>query len=212
MPIRLVIADDHPIILQGLRDLFAQHCDIETTACCATGEEAIAAVERHQPDVLLIDLKMEGLSGLDVVRRLHDAGTTCHTVILTAAARDEEVAAALELGVAGLILKDALPDTVVECVRQVSQGRPWIDRETLGRALAVARQDTMAGDTPQSTLTPRELTLIKLVAEGLRNKEIAERLSITEGTVKVHLHNIYDKLGVDGRLELLLAAQHKRLI
>lgn len=210
MPIKLVIADDHPIILQGLRDLMAQHADIDIAAYCATGPDAIAAVERHRPDVLLIDLKMEGLSGLDVIRRLRDAGATCRAVILTAAALDTDVAEALELGVAGLILKDASPDTMVECVRHVAQGRSWIDQATLGRALALTRRAGAAG-TPQFTLTPRELELIKLVAEGLRNKEIAERLSITEGTVKIHLHNIYDKLGVGGRMELLLAAQRRGL-
>jgi DNA-binding NarL/FixJ family response regulator len=211
MTIRLVIADDHPIVLQGLQRLFAQHDDIQTVASCATGAEALEAVRDTQPDVLLLDLKMTGVSGLEVLRELRDNGATCRTVILTAAASDEDIANALELGVAGLILKDSTPDAVVDGVRQVSQGRSWFDRDTLARALA-ARRNHQAGQPPQSTLTPRELELIKLVAEGLRNREIAKRLSITEGTVKIHLHNIYDKLGVDGRLELLLAAQHKRLV
>lgn len=211
MAIRLVIADDHPIILGGLRDLFAHHADIETVACCASGAEAIAAVTRLRPDVLLIDLKMDGLSGLDVIQRLRETGIECRAVLLTAAARDEEVAEALDLGLAGLVLKDSPPEVVVESVRHVAQGRSWIDQATLGRALAVGRSDQPTGNSPQSMLTPRELALIKLVAEGLRNKEIAERLSITEGTVKIHLHNIYNKLGVDGRLELLLVAQRRRL-
>jgi len=211
MALRLVIADDHPIVLQGLQDLFAQHADIVTVAACTSGAEALDAVLHHRPDVLLLDLKMEGLSGLDVLRQLNASGARCPTVILTAAATDEDVANALRLGVAGLILKDSRPEAVVDGVRQVALGRSWIDRDMLSRALAVDSESTAAG-VPERTLTTREVEVIKLVAEGLRNKEIAGRLGIAEGTVKIHLHNIYDKLGVDGRLELVLAAQYKRLV
>jgi DNA-binding NarL/FixJ family response regulator len=212
MAIRLVIADDHPIVLRGLQELFAQHDDIAIVASCVSGGEAIEAVERDRPDVLLLDLKMSGVSGLDVLRRLRDLGLPCRPVVLTAAASDDEVAEALDLGAAGLVFKDSSPASVVESVRQVAKGQSWIDRETLTRALASGRRTRGTRATPETTLTPRELELIKLVAEGLRNKEIGSRLAITEGTVKIHLHNIYDKLGVDGRLELVLAAQHKQLI
>ena len=212
MAIRLVIADDHPILLEGLQRIFAVHDDVETVACCAGGAAAIEAIEQHQPDVLLLDLKMSGVSGLDVLRHLRDRKVACRTVVLTAAASDEEIAEALDLGAAGLVFKDSSPAAVVESVRQVMQGRTWIDRDTLVRALATGRRTRPGEATPEATLTPRELGLIRLVAEGLRNKEIAGRLGITEGTVKIHLHNIYDKLGVDGRLELVLAAQHKHLV
>jgi DNA-binding NarL/FixJ family response regulator len=132
-------------------------------------------------------------------------------VILTASATDEEIATAFELGVSGLVLKDSPPDTVVEAIRSVALGRSWFDREVLGRAL-MSRRRERERPAPQSTLTAREIELIRLVGDGLRNRDIAARLSISEGTVKIHLHNIYDKLGVDGRLELVLAAQHKGLI
>ena len=209
MAITLVIADDHPIVLQALWDLFTEQADITPVASCSSGAEAVEAVLRLRPDVLLLDLKMEGLSGLDVIRQLNERGASCRTVVLTAAASDEDVANALALGVSGLILKEATPEAVVESVRQVSQGRSWIDRDTLGRALAVGHWTYAGAATAQAALTPRETELIKLVVEGLRNKEIAARLGITEGTVKIHLHNIYEKLGVDGRLELMLAAQHR---
>jgi DNA-binding NarL/FixJ family response regulator len=212
MPIRLVIVDDHPVVLQGLQGVFALHDDIETVALCTGGAAAIDAVERHRPDVLLLDLRMSGVSGLDVLRHLRNRGVECRTVVLAAAASDEDIAEALDLGAAGLVFKDSAPASLVEGVRQVAQGRTWIERDTLVRALATGRRLAAGEGTPEASLTPRELELIRLAAEGLRNKEIASRLGITEGTVKIHLHNIYDKLGVDGRLELVLVAQHKGLV
>src|SRR6187551_3112797 len=109
MAIRLIIADDHPIVLEGLQGIFAVHDDVETVACCTGGAAAIEAVEQHQPDVLLLDLKMSGVSGLDVLRHLHGRNVECRTVVLTAAASDEEIAEALDLGAAGLVFKDSSP-------------------------------------------------------------------------------------------------------
>ena len=211
MATRLVLADDHPIVLQGLKQLFDAHADFEVVATCASGEDAIAAVGRLSPDVVVLDLRMGATSGLDVVRALAERGTVCRSVILTAAMRDDEVAEAVRLGVSGLVLKESPPDTLVQCVREVAGGHQWIRNESFTSALADAVRAHVS-PTPQSTLTPRELEIVRLVAEGLRNREIGERLSITEGTVKVHLHKAYDKLGVDSRIELVLAAQHKHLL
>ncbi len=211
MAIRLVLADDHPIVLQGLKQLFEQQPGFEVVAACASGDEAVRAVTRHEPDVAVLDLRMGSVSGLGVARALASQDVRCRIVILTAVMRDDEVSEAVQLGVAGLVLKESSPDVLVECVRQVAAGHQWIRHESFVSALAGAVR-AQASPSPQSTLTPRELEIVRLVAEGLRNKEIAERLSITEGTVKVHLHKAYDKLGVDSRIELVLAAQHKRLV
>ena len=210
MAIRLVLADDHPIVLQGLKQLF-EHAGFEVAAACASGDEAALAVKRHDPDVVVLDLRMGAVSGLDVARRLVAEHPRSRIVILTAVLRDDEVSEAVTLGVAGLVLKESSPDVLVECVRQVAAGHQWIRHESFVSALAGAVR-AQASPGPQTTLTPRELEIVRLVAEGLRNKEIAERLSITEGTVKVHLHKAYDKLGVDSRIELVLAAQYKRLV
>ena len=212
MATKLVIVDDHPIMLQGLQAMFALHKDIATIACCSSGSKAIDAIVRLGPDVLLLDLKMNGVTGLDVLRRLRDTHASCRTIVLTAAATDEEIAEALELGAAGFILKDAPTTSVVEGVRRVAQYRFWLDRETLARAQAAQRRMRQAAAAAETTLTPRELELIRLVADGLRNKEIAGQLGIAEGTVKIHLHHIYGKLGINGRLEMVLAAQRKGLI
>jgi DNA-binding NarL/FixJ family response regulator len=212
MPISLVLVDDHPIILQGLQRLFERESDFRVVRSCAGGEEALAAVRVNPPDVLVLDLKMQDLHGLDVLRTLRAEHRECRTVILTAAMRDDEVSAALELGVAGIVLKESPPAALVECVRAVHEGKRSIDRDMLERASGGARKRTPIGVTGTTTLTPRELEIVRLVAQGLRNKELANRLSITEGTVKIHLHNIYDKLGVDGRLELVLCAQQRGLV
>ncbi len=212
--IRVVLVDDHPIVLQGLQHLFARHADFEVVACCPDAETALAAVRAEQPDVLVLDLRMPGMSGLDLLRTLASEGTTPRrTVLLTAAITEEQVVEAVKLGAAGLVLKESAPETLLECVRRVYQGEQWIDHETVSSAVrTVLDRQTASKEPAPHTLTPREIEIVKMVAQGLRNRAIAERLSISEGTVKVHLHNIYEKFGVDGRLELLLAAQHKGLI
>lgn len=212
MAIRVVLVDDHPIVLQGLQHLFARHADFEVAACCPDAETALAAVRADRPDVLVLDLRMPGLSGLDLLRTLASEGTPCRTVLLTAAITEEQVVEAVNLGAAGLVLKESAPETLLECVRRVHQGEQWIDRETVSSAVRTVLDRRTAKEPAPHTLTPREIEIVKMVAQGLRNRAIAERLSISEGTVKVHLHNIYEKFGVDGRLELLLAAQHKGLI
>jgi len=211
MPIRLILADDHPIILHGLQRLFEREGDFEVLRCCGGGAEALDAVRLLEPDVLVLDLKMPDRHGLDVVRTLKAEGRSCRTVILTAAMREDEVATAVDLGVAGIVLKESPPAALVECVRDVHMGQRRIDRATVARASAGAPRAHTLGEGA-SALTPRETEIVRLVAQGLRNKELAQRLAITEGTVKIHLHNIYDKLGVDGRLELVLSAQQKGLV
>jgi DNA-binding NarL/FixJ family response regulator len=209
MSIRVVLADDHPIVLHGLQQLFERHQDFEVVSCCSDGNHAVEAVRTERPDVLVLDLRMPGTSGLDVLKTLAAENSRCRTVLLTAAVRDEEAVHAVRLGAKGIVLKDSQPDTLLDCVRRVHRGEQWIDRDTMDRALGSAMRQPPA---VPAALTPRELEIVRMVSQGLRNRAIAEKLSISEGTVKVHLHNIYEKFGVDGRLELLLLAQEKGLI
>jgi DNA-binding NarL/FixJ family response regulator len=212
MAITLVLVDDHPIILQGLQRLFERDGEFEVIRSCAGGDEALDAVRTTPPDVLVLDLKMQDRHGLDVLRALRSEHRECPTVILTAAMRDDEIAQALELGVSGIVMKESPPSALVDCVRAVHHGKRSIDRDILDRAAHGIRKRPSPGVTGPTALTPRELEIVRLVAQGLRNKELAARLSITEGTVKIHLHNVYDKLGVDGRLELVLCAQQRGLV
>ena len=212
MPIRIAIADDHALVLHGLKRLFDGEQEFEVVECCGTGAEAIAAARRGNVDVLLLDIKMPGLSGIDVLRTLSAERLKCSTVLLTAALSDSDAVEGLKLGVRGIVLKESSPDTLLECIRRVSRGEQWVDSETMTRALdAISRRESMMSD-PSRTLTARELEIVRMIAQGLRNKAIAERLSISEGTVKIHLHNVYEKLGLDGRLELMLHAQKQGLV
>jgi two-component system, NarL family, nitrate/nitrite response regulator NarL len=211
MAIRIVLVDDHQIVLHGLRQLFERQEDIVVVDSCRDAASALAALDEHEPDVLVLDLRMPGQSGIDVLRAIAGKHERCRRVLLTAAIRDDEVMEAVKLGVMGLVLKESSPDVLLECVRAVYQGKQWIERDTVTRALnsVIARE---GADKATDALTPREVEIVRMVAQGLRNKAIAERLSISEGTVKVHLHNIYEKMRVDGRLELVLSAQQKGLI
>ena len=212
MPIRLVLADDHPIVLHGLQQLFARQSGFAVVAACADGASAIDAVRAHRPDILVLDLRMTGQNGLDVLRALAKDAVPCRTILLTAAVRDDEVVEAMQLGAMGVVLKDASPDTLVDCIRRVHLGEPWIESDTVTRAFKTVLERQSALSQAQAVLTPREIEIVKMVAKGLRNRVIAKRLGISEGTVKVHLHHIYDKFRVDGRLELVLRAQAMGLI
>src|SRR5207248_7310745 len=160
----------------------------------------------------VMDLRMPGLSGLDVLRALTANQSRTRTVLLTAIVRDSEVMEAIKSGVRGIVLKESSPDVLIDCVRRVHRGEQWIERETVTRALQRVLDRESAEREAEETLTPREIEIVRMVARGLRNRAIAERLAISEGTVKVHLHNVYEKLKVDGRLELVLCAQEKGIV
>ena len=155
---------------------------------------------------------MPGRTGLDVLKTLAAEKRRCRTILLTAAISDDDVVEAVRLGARGVVLKESSPETLLECVRRVYRGEQWIDRETMTRAFGHAMQREAAMREASRILTPREIEIVRMIAQGLRNRVIAERLSISEGTVKIHLHNVYEKLGIDGRLELMLYAQEKGLV
>lgn len=212
MPIRLVLADDHPIVLDGLENLFRLEPDFRVVARCVNGEECLAAVRRFEPDVLILDIRMPRLDGLAVLRELRREKHATRVVLLAAALEEEEVLEALRLGVRGMLLKELAPQMVVQCVRKVYAGGQWLEKQAFGRALDTLLRREAGGREAASVLTPREIEMVSMVARGLRNKEMSQRLSISEGTVKIHLHNIYRKLKVENRVELILYAQSKRLV
>ena len=217
MSIRIVLADDHPIVLQGLQHLFARHTDFEVVACCANATSALEAIRTHHPDVVLIDLRMPGTGGrenggLDLLSALDGEEPACRRVVLTAAIAPDEVVEVLRLGASGLILKDSPPDRLLECVRRVHAGEQWLDPDTASRALRdLVERDSRRGEMSHD-LTAREIEIVRMAAQGLRNRAIGENLGISEGTVKVHLYNIFQKLDVEGRVELVLWAQQRGLI
>jgi len=212
MAIRLVLADDHPVVLHGLQRLFDRQAEFQVVATCATGNEAVEAVQQLRPDVLVLDLRLPDRSGIDVLRGLCDEKATCRTVLLPAAIENRQAVEVVRLGVKGIVLKESSPDVLLECVRRVHRGEEWIEQEVLAGAFGhVARGDAAIREANRN-LTPRETEIVRVVVQGLRNRAVAERLSISEGTVKIHLHHIYEKLGIDGRLELVLWAQEHGVI
>jgi two-component system, NarL family, nitrate/nitrite response regulator NarL len=212
MPIRLVLGDDHPIVLDGLENLFRLEPDFRVVARCVNGDECLVAVRRHNPDVLVLDLRMPRKDGLTVLRELHKEKHPVKVVLLAAALEEEEVLEALRLGVRGMVLKELAPQMVVQCVRKVHAGEQWLEKQAFGRALETLLRREAGEREAGSVLTPRELEMVGMVARGLRNKEMSERMNISEGTVKIHLHHIYRKLKVENRVDLILYAQSKRLV
>jgi len=203
MPIRIVIADDHPFILDGLEQLFRGEADCEVVARCINGVEALAAVERHQPDILVLDVRMPELDGIGLLRKMHERQFATRVVLLTASLDDVRLVEAFRLGASGLVLKESAPRLLVQSVRQVAAGGQSWNGKTIAGALRLVLQREQAVAAVSSTLTAREIEVTRMIAAGLRNKEIAARLDITEGTVKFHLHSIYDKLQIDGRYALM---------
>jgi two-component system nitrate/nitrite response regulator NarL len=207
MATTLVLADDHPIILEGLEQLFRRHKDFQVLATCNTGDDAIQAVREHRPDVIVLDVKMPGGDGLSVLKRIRDEKLPTRVILLTASMQEDEVLQAMESGVWGLVLKESAAVSLVDSVRKVMRGERALDQGLIVRALdrAVERQSGLRQTA--ELLSRRETEIVKMVAAGMRNKEIANKLFIGEGTVKTHLHAIYKKLGVHGRVELTLYAR-----
>jgi DNA-binding NarL/FixJ family response regulator len=199
--IRLVIADDHPIVLDGLEQVLRLEPDLAIVERCTSGRATVAAVLRHRPDVLLLDLAMPEMNGLDVMRELRDRRSATRVVLLTAQIDQTSLNRALDMGAAAVVLKEMESRTLVECVRTVHEGREWSDP----RPVATPAMPPAMGALQEQVerLTSREREIVRMAAGGMRNRDIGERLFITEGTVKLHLHNIYRKLGVNGRPELI---------
>lgn len=202
MAISFVLADDHPLVLEALDALLRKEEDFKVVALCRTGEEALSAVRKHKPDILVLDIRMPGKSGIEVLQEMKKEQISTRTVVLTAEIKDDQVTEAVRLGARGLVLKNLASKLVVQCVRDVLAGKLWLERHSATRTLEnVVHSDTRRREAAR-LLTDRELEIVGHVAAGLHNAEIAKMLYISEGTVKAHLHGIYQKLNVDSRVKL----------
>ncbi len=219
--VRIVIADDHPIVRDGLKKLLLLEDDFDVVGEAGDGREVLEKVRELDPDVLLLDLRMPNLDGLGALQALQQVNQRTRVIILTASEDKNEFVQAMKLGCSGIVLKQTAPDLIVKSIRKVHSGEIWLDSHTTA---AVMRQFSTAlegGGHPsasgtgkgreRSPLSAREREIVALVAQGYKNKEMAEKMFISEQTVKNHLHNIFDKLGVSDRLELALYAIHKGL-
>jgi two-component system nitrate/nitrite response regulator NarL len=213
-PIRVVIADDHKILRAGVSQLLASEPDINVVGEAADGAEAVALVRQLRPDVLLLDLAMPRMNGLDTIREL-TASCACRIVLLTAHIEKRQILEALQLGARGILLKQTAINLLFKCIRAVMNDEYWVDRASVADLVLAVRQSPQAMSVParkQFNLTPREMQVIARVVAGCPNKEIAQQFSISENTVKHHLSNIFDTLGVSNRVELALFATNHHLV
>ena len=200
---RILLADDHPMIRTAI-EVLLRDTPFELVGTAATSEDALTEVGRLKPDILLLDLQMPGGSGMDVIRKLRAGGPVPRIVVLTAGIDDSSLMEACALAVPGMVLKNSDPAYLLQCLERVRAGGTWIDPELKERAQEL--MDTF-GDMRRPALAPRERQLIRFVRQGLRNREIARELGVTEGTVKVYLHAVFEKLGVSTRTELAVRAE-----
>ncbi|MGR8932820.1 MAG: response regulator [Gammaproteobacteria bacterium] len=212
VPISLVIADDHPMMLFGLTALFEAESDFSVLDTVSNGEEAVRAVRERCPDVLLLDIVMPEPDGLTVLQILQAEGLQCKTVLHTYRLDDDRLLEAVQYGVRGVVLKTQPPPILLQAVRTVHAGDRWLEMESVGRLLVNTLERDAARRRACELLTQRELEVVKVVAQGLRNRAVAELLHIQEGTVRIHLHNIYEKLALDGRGALIAFARQNGLI
>ncbi len=210
--VRLVLADDHPLVLDGLERLFEGQAGFEVEARCSNGQEALDAVARLQPDVLLLNLHMPGMDGIAVARALKQEDVSTKVVILAGPLDEREALECLRLGVAGIVLKDMAPSLVLQCVKKVAAGDMWMERRSFSLAMEHLLRREAGAQRIAGKLSVHELRVVKLCAQGMTNAEIARRLSVTEGTVKSHLHKAYGKLGVRGRADLTRFAHENGLV
>src|SRR6202790_4145764 len=215
--VRIVIADDHPIVRDGLKKLLLLEDDFEIVGEAGDGREVLEKVQALDPDVLLLDLGMPNLDGLSALQSLQQTNKRTRVIVLTASEDKNEFVQAMKLGCSGIVLKQTAPELIVKSIRKVHGGEIWLDSHTTA---AVMRQFAAPGEIgssrsgtsrERSPLSQREREIVQLVAQGYKNKEMADKMFISEQTVKNHLHNIFDKLGVSDRLELALYAIHKGL-
>ena len=213
--VRILIADDHPIFRDGLKRLLESERDFKVVGEACDGVEAVKMVRQLKPEILLLDLAMPRRPGLEALREMSTDTTGVRVILLTAAAEKDQIVEALQLGARGVVLKDSATQILLKSIRAVMNGEYWVGRESVSNLVQYLR--SLVGSSSNTArqrkygLTPRELEIVSAVVAGYANKEIAEHFKISEDTVKHHLSNIFDKVGVSTRLELALFAVNQAL-
>ena len=207
-PIRIVLIDDHAVVREGVRALLEEESDLAVVGEFASGDEAVRAAAALAPDVAITDLKMPGMSAVDTIRGLRAVLPDLNVLVFTSFAEDRQVRATLDAGAIGYVLKDARREELVRAVRGVAEGQPCLDPVAQKQLVALMRQPA----TPEPILTARELSVLRLLAEGLSNKQIGRRLDLTEGTVKGYVSQILSKLHLTDRTQAALYAVRHGLI
>jgi DNA-binding NarL/FixJ family response regulator len=213
-PLTIVLADDHPLVLSGLRSLIGSDKELHVVAACDNGEAALQAIREHSPALAVLDLNMPKRSGLNVLGAVAAEGRATRIVLLAAAIGDADLYAAVDHGVHGIVLKDAAPDTLMDCLRSVAAGGHWLPAGLVDSAISREAARRRRAAAVAQLLTARELQIALMVGDGRSNKDIARDLNLSEGTVKIHLHHIFQKLSVTARAGLneLISQYRDRLV
>ena len=214
-PIRIVLADDHPVVCIGVRNMLTEDEGFEVVGEAADGDEAISQTLDLEPDVLLLDVQMPRKPGIDAMRDILTTATRVKILLLTSTITTQQIIEALQIGARGIVLKDALANHLQTAIRTVHAGDYWIGGKrvvTLVSALRDLMQQAVPPQRKTYGLTPRALEVVGCIVEGCSNRDIAKQFSLSEETVKRHLSNIFDKTGVSTRLELALFAIAHHLV
>jgi two-component system, NarL family, nitrate/nitrite response regulator NarL len=213
--IRIVIVDDHPVVRIGVKNMLQSDPDLEVIGEASDGDEAITATLELLPDILLLDVQMPRLSGLEAMQAIMSGSPTVKILLLTSTITSQQVIKALQTGARGVVLKDALADHLATAIRAVSSGDYWIGGRRVVNLLGVLHELMQQAAVPERNtyrLTPRELEVVGCIVEGCSNRDIAKQFSLSEETVKRHLSNVFDKTGVSTRLELALFAIARQVV
>jgi DNA-binding NarL/FixJ family response regulator len=203
--VRVVVADDHQLVADGVTRLLEDH-GFDVVACVYSSDDALAQVQRLEPAILIVDVRLPPAGGLAVARELRDAGSATRVVVLTAALSEREALEARQAGIRGVVLKDMPTRQLVQAIRKVHSGGDFVEMTSTSRAIALLTKRETSLQQLQTVLTTREMEVLRAAATGAPNAEIAKRLSIGSGTVKMHLYSIYKKLRVNSRVELMMYA------
>lgn len=200
--VSIIIVDDHPVVLRGLVTLLSEDKTFKIVASCSNGAEAIGVIRARKPELALLDMKMPSPNGLQILEAIKAEILPTRVIFLAAFMSDQEIAAATARGAYGLVLKETAPETLLRCLHTVASGQKWFPDDLVAEALKRAADSHAEIAKVESLLTPREIEVMLKVADGLPNKEVGSQLNISEGTVKIHLHSIYHKVGVSNRTSL----------
>lgn len=206
--ISVVVADDHPVVLQGLVSLLRSCPDFNVVAECRDGRAAVKAIEQFAPSVAVLDIAMPSLTGLEVLQTIAGFGSKTRVVFLTATATESQIVTAISRGAKGVLHKEIAAEELTKCIREVAQGRQWLSQSVADLVARFAQRTPLPAHG--ESLSVREKEVMQLASTGLSNKQIGRTLNLSEGTVKIHLHNIYQKLGVPNRTSLTALAISNR--
>jgi len=210
--VRVLIVDDHMMVREGLSLFLSSHPEIEVVGEAANGREAVTQARRLQPDVVLLDLVMPEMDGLEAMKLILQENPRTKVIVLTSFVDDARILEAVQSGAAGFLLKDVQPGELVEAIQNVVQGRPQLHPEVTKRLMRRLARGEERPAPPVEELTPRELEVLRAMAQGLSNREIAAKLFISEKTVKTHVSNILHKLNVSDRTQAVIYALKHKLV